>query len=86
MGEIRLLHPHQNGTDLDFKEFRPLEINGQMALGLKIAPKVFIIIHYVELGKPYMLLSSVRYRPCKRKKWHRGQKNEVKSEGYPVMG
>ena len=30
--------------------------NGQMIPGLKVASKAFTIIHYVELGKPYVLL------------------------------
>ena len=29
--------------------------NGQMVLGLQMAPKVFTIIYGVELGKPYVL-------------------------------
>jgi len=44
-----------------------------------MAPKAFIIIYCVELGKPYMPLE-MKVSIRKVMKWHRGQTKKIKSE------
>jgi len=54
---MRLIHLHQKGAGVVDGTFA---IRQQMDItppGSKIAPKAFIIIYYVELGKPYMFLA-----------------------------
>lgn len=59
MSEIRLIHLHQKGAELDFDNFLNIKGNGRITLGSKIAPKTFTIIYYVELGKPCVFLLKV---------------------------
>jgi hypothetical protein len=53
--------------------------NGYHTPGLKMNPKAFVIMYYVELGKPYMLLQQ-EVSNRKETKWHRGQTKRIKSE------
>ena len=56
MSEIRLIHLHQNGAEVVVGTFCFEQQMDKNPLGSKMAPKAFIIIHYVERGKPYMFL------------------------------
>ena len=47
--------------------------DGYRTPGLKMAPKAFTIMYYVELGKPYMLLL-LKVSNRKGMKRHRGQR------------
>lgn len=60
MSEIRLKHSNQKVTKSGFGKFLRFKTNGQKTSGPQIAPKVFKIIHYAKLGKPYALLK-IRY-------------------------
>ena len=47
------------GTESDYNGWVYIIGNGQAVPGLKMAPKTFIIIYIVGLGKPYTLLINI---------------------------